>query len=254
MKKHQAISKKLIAHRGWQKKYPENSLVALEKAIAAGAKHIEIDIQLTNDLIPLLCHDQQLQRLTGEALDLHKISYQQTQQLSPHEPSRLSEIFKGISFCTLQQCIDLIKKYPDVNLYVELKRASIRTFGAEQFLSTILAPLEAIAKQATLISFDIDTLLLARKKGWNQIAPVLLEWQQIISSELQQLNPTYVFCDVEKIPAMQSLSNIPYPVAIYEVDNYQQAVNLINDGASLIETFNIGELISIDHKQVLNNE
>jgi glycerophosphoryl diester phosphodiesterase len=248
------ITDKLIAHRGWQKKFPENTLIALEKAIDAGAKHIEIDIQLTKDLVPILCHDQQLQRLTGETLDLHKIDYEQTKKLSPYEPSRLKEIFNGVDFCTLQQCIDLIKANPDVNLYVELKRASIRTFGAEKFLTAILEPLNSISNQATLISFDIDILLLAKEKNWELTAPVLIDWQQLSSNKLQSLDPNYVFCDAEKIPEQQSLSNTPYPLAIYEIDDYQQAVELLSKGAALIETFDIGKLIQIDKTERENDE
>ena len=39
----------LIAHRGLQAHYPENSMLAIRKAFEAGAKHIECDIQLSSD-------------------------------------------------------------------------------------------------------------------------------------------------------------------------------------------------------------
>ena len=43
----------LIAHRGWQRRYPENTLAAIEGAITAGALHIEIDVQLSRDGVPM---------------------------------------------------------------------------------------------------------------------------------------------------------------------------------------------------------
>ena len=35
----------LVAHRGLQASYPENTALALNKAIAKGAQYIELDIQ-----------------------------------------------------------------------------------------------------------------------------------------------------------------------------------------------------------------
>ena len=43
----------LVAHRGWASCYPENTLPAVAAALAAGAAYIEIDIQLTRDLVPV---------------------------------------------------------------------------------------------------------------------------------------------------------------------------------------------------------
>ena len=39
----------LVAHRGLQCEYPENTALSVSKAIAAGALFIEIDIQLSRD-------------------------------------------------------------------------------------------------------------------------------------------------------------------------------------------------------------
>ena len=37
-------SKQLVAHRGYQAKYPENTVLSLNKAIGAGARFIELDV------------------------------------------------------------------------------------------------------------------------------------------------------------------------------------------------------------------
>ena len=47
----------LVAHRGLQKDYPENTLLSIKKAIDAGVKFIEIDIQFSKDKLPIICHD-----------------------------------------------------------------------------------------------------------------------------------------------------------------------------------------------------
>ena len=36
-----------IAHRGYSSRYPENTILAFEKAVAAGADMIELDVHLS---------------------------------------------------------------------------------------------------------------------------------------------------------------------------------------------------------------
>lgn len=40
------LTDRLVAHRGYQKRYPENTLLGFTKAIEAGAHYIETDIYL----------------------------------------------------------------------------------------------------------------------------------------------------------------------------------------------------------------
>ncbi|HCJ76546.1 glycerophosphodiester phosphodiesterase family protein [Thermoguttaceae bacterium LCP21S3_D4] len=58
---------KNIAHRGFSGKYPENTMLAFEKAIEAGCDGIELDVQLSKDGIPVIVHDERLARTTGES-------------------------------------------------------------------------------------------------------------------------------------------------------------------------------------------
>lgn len=56
---------KIWAHRGCSQRYPENTLLAFEKA--AELKHltgIELDIQLTRDGHIVVCHDERVDRTT----------------------------------------------------------------------------------------------------------------------------------------------------------------------------------------------
>lgn len=55
----------VIAHRGSNSKALENSEEAILLAIDQGAKHIEIDVVLSKDKVPVVYHDFHLKRLTG---------------------------------------------------------------------------------------------------------------------------------------------------------------------------------------------
>ncbi len=54
----------VIAHRGFSKRYPENTLAAFEAAIAAGADMIELDLTLSADGEFVVIHDDTLDRTT----------------------------------------------------------------------------------------------------------------------------------------------------------------------------------------------
>ena len=54
----------VVAHRGDWASAPENSLKAIKNAINIGVDILEIDIRLTKDKIPVLMHDETLDRTT----------------------------------------------------------------------------------------------------------------------------------------------------------------------------------------------
>lgn len=56
---------KVFAHRGFSGKYPENTMLAFEKAIQAGADGIELDIHESRDGQLVIIHDENLFRTTG---------------------------------------------------------------------------------------------------------------------------------------------------------------------------------------------
>jgi glycerophosphoryl diester phosphodiesterase len=54
-----------IAHRGASAQYPENTLLAFERAIAQGVDMIELDVRLTRDGELMVIHDATLDRTTN---------------------------------------------------------------------------------------------------------------------------------------------------------------------------------------------
>ncbi|MEX2364641.1 MAG: glycerophosphodiester phosphodiesterase family protein, partial [Balneolaceae bacterium] len=55
----------VIAHRGASFEYPENTLLAFEKAIEHYTDFVELDIFFTKDNIPVVVHDDSLSRTTN---------------------------------------------------------------------------------------------------------------------------------------------------------------------------------------------
>ena len=55
-----------IAHRGFSGKYPENTMLAFQKALELGVDAIELDVHLSKDGEVMVFHDEDLMRMTGE--------------------------------------------------------------------------------------------------------------------------------------------------------------------------------------------
>jgi len=55
----------IMAHRGESGNIPENTILALEAALKIGVDVLESDIRFTKDDIPVLFHDDDLERTTG---------------------------------------------------------------------------------------------------------------------------------------------------------------------------------------------
>jgi glycerophosphoryl diester phosphodiesterase len=56
---------KVVAHRGFSARYPENSLASFDAAIAAGADYVETDVRMTSDGVLVCSHDPDLKRIAG---------------------------------------------------------------------------------------------------------------------------------------------------------------------------------------------
>lgn len=72
----------LYAHRGLHDNKtdaPENSLKAFRLAVEQGYG-IELDVQLTKDLVPVIMHDYNLKRACHEDVDVAKLTYEELQK------------------------------------------------------------------------------------------------------------------------------------------------------------------------------
>ena len=71
----------IIAHRGYSAKAPENTLAALEAAIAAGADAVEFDLHTAACGTPVLFHDAMLSRTTNGVGPLRRRTLEQLRTL-----------------------------------------------------------------------------------------------------------------------------------------------------------------------------
>ena len=237
------LADRLVAHRGFQKHYPENTLLAYEKAIEADAHYIETDILFSADGEPLLYHDITLKQVSGIDGFLHGSTLEQLLKLPAYEPERLGETYINNKITSLAQLVELLKQHPKVTVFIELKRAGIEIIGFEQCYKALIRILAPIIHQCVLISFNDQFIHYANQQGFKQLGLVLKDWQHLNKGYIADIQPAYIFCDKDKVPAEGDLDAITSTTVIYEIDSADEAAEWFNRGADMVERFDIGGML-----------
>lgn len=119
-------SMELIAHRGYSLIAPENTLPAFEAAVENGYDTVECDLDWTKDGIPVLLHDQNLERTSNIKwwmclFGFDKCKNNTFKQLRQYDfGSWKGDEFKGTKIPSFSEALDYAKDN-DLNLYLELK-------------------------------------------------------------------------------------------------------------------------------------
>ncbi len=232
----------LIAHRGYPLRFPENTLPGIAAALRAGARWVEIDVQLTADRVPVLFHDATLERLCAAPGAVHHYSLAALGALRAQDPGRFGERFSAVRIPTLEALATLLGDWPQVTLFVEIKPEAVVQFGSSAVYGPVARALTAIRERAVLISFDHDFLLAAHRQGWTSLGAVVERWDDLDHPLLANILPSYLFTDVEQLPPTGSLVRPGARLAVYEVGDPAIALSLAARGADLIETFAVVEM------------
>lgn len=95
----------VIGHRGAAAHAPENTLAGIRKAAALGVRMIEFDAKLTADGVPILMHDDKLDRTTNSAGPVRRAPLATIRTLDAG--SWFSDAFAGEPVPTLAEALDL---------------------------------------------------------------------------------------------------------------------------------------------------
>lgn len=236
----------LVAHRGYSQCFPENTVLAVQAALDEGAKYIEIDIQLSADKQAVVFHDRDLQRLCHQQGTIYDYKLGELNKFSSYSPDRFKNKYLGERIASLTDIVTLFENYPDVTLFVELKRISIDKFGADVVFNAVEGCLEKIINQCVFISFSFDILELIRQQTSLPIGAVLDEWNMAITIEykrLAALNPEYFFCDINSLPKEGMVNFLDSKIVTYECIETEKAISVLQRGVSFIETFDIKSML-----------
>ncbi len=234
----------LIAHRGYAKKFPENTLIAVEAALGAGACCIEFDVQFTKDGVPVLLHDASLKRTTGVGKRIISMEHAQMHAIPVNEAKQHPKKFAGVGIPTLASVVELLLQYPERHAFVDIKQESIDAFGIEKVIKTLATICQPIIGRCTLIGHDDLALRCSRAMGFRSIGWILKKYNEESLTKATELAPDFLFCNHTKIPKKAGrVWPGPWRWVFYEVTQVKQALQLMERGAEYLETMAIAELL-----------
>jgi len=108
----------VAAHRGVQSSFPENSIAGIQMAFDIGADIVEIDVRVTKDGIPVLMHDDDIDRTTNGSGALNKFTLAELQSFRLIDTLKHSQEFK---IPTLEEALKL--KTGNAFFYLDLKNS-----------------------------------------------------------------------------------------------------------------------------------
>jgi len=144
---------KKIAHRGASGQFPENTRLAITKAVAAGVDMIELDCQMSRDGHVVVFHDEQLRRTAGARGPLRAKTLEQLKKLDIGQWRKKS--FRGEQILTLEEALEVLAGR--VDLCLEIKNFPKSLPGIELKILFILSHYDYLDR--TLVtSFDYRSL------------------------------------------------------------------------------------------------
>lgn len=144
----------LFGHRGYSDQYPENTMLAFEKAIENGFDGIEIDVHKTKDGVLVLCHDEKIDRTSNGKGYIKDMTYEELCAYNfgtKENPQRIPLLKELLELC----------KNKDIKINLEIKTNKIQYQGIELESYQMIKEMDML-DQVLFSSFYIESLYKLR--------------------------------------------------------------------------------------------
>ena len=252
-------STKIIAHRGNSSGAPENTLESFRQAITLGAHGVELDVQLSSDGVPVVIHDETLERTTDGTGAVAGHSAAEITALSAGlwfdppfpaaRPPTLDAVLEALSLEALSLEALSLEAPPRAGLeiHLELKTDHHPYPGLAEAVAGVVRR-RALADRVMISSFNHHTLLEVRRFAPELPLAALLygrmiaPWEYAVRHGFQGLHPDYRSVDAELARKCRERG---LALRAYTVDDAEAAKRLMDFGLDGIMTNLPGPMLSL---------
>jgi glycerophosphoryl diester phosphodiesterase len=243
----------VLAHRGASAYAPENTLAAFLLARELGADGIELDVQLSRDGVPVVMHDETVERTTGargRVREMRIIDLKQLDAAAMFVRDDGERPYAGERIPTLAEVFDALEGWlkpvgrtrPAV-INVELKGSSLFDDRLERTVANLLEK-QDLVERVLVSSFHVLSLYKIRR--YNPLIPLGLlydskshgNWFRILVGP-QAMHPEHTLVDVQ---LMEWANRKRLGVNTWTVDEPDEARRLTRLGVTSIMT-NVPDVI-----------
>lgn len=218
----------IVGHRGAADAALENTLPSIIAALEQGARMVEVDVQCTSDLVPVVFHDWDLRRLAGRGDILERTSLDRLLGIELRDPGR----GRSGRVPTLESVLEAVPA--DVALNLEIKS---RLHAVEDLLAALES---AFGRSGPILVSSFDWGLLShlrRRRDDLSIAPLARYRSDELLEVAGRLGAFSVHVHHELAPEVLEKDEILRPpVLAYTVNDGKDARDLISRGAAGVFT------------------
>lgn len=228
----------LIAHRGASLYAPENTILAFRKAKECGLAWVEFDVMLTQDRVPIVIHDERVDRTTNGTGWVRELPYSNIQNLDAG--GWFANEFCGEKIPTLKQVLLMLEEL-NLSANIEIKSS------VNQEEETVLKVIEEIKNnlnyhsQILISSFSVSILRLVKSHGPSlNLGYLMDEWNDSWNETCNELGCLSINVKQEILnPArIVEIKNTGILLLAYTVNNEIRAHELFRQGVDAIFTDN----------------
>lgn len=225
----------VIAHRGASRAAPENTLAAIRAAREQGVNWIELDVKITYDGVPVLMHDETLERTTNGNGLIAEAAWNDISKLDAG--SSFNSQFKGEAIPHLSDAINLLLQN-NLSLIVEIKPCPGRSKATTMVTMIELAKLWPEGRDYPIVSsFDVESLEMAAQlePHWPRCL-IMDEWDPDWRKKMGQVKA----CSLSVAEGLltpervASLNSLRLPLLAYTVNDPARAKELLAWGVAAV--------------------
>jgi len=240
----------IIGHRGSADLAPENTLAGLRRAHQEGASWVEFDVKLTADNVPILMHDDRVDRTTDGRGKVAAASLEDIQALDAG--AWFAPAFEGEPVPTFRAALELCIEL-DLGVNVELKPCPGRDVETARIALQMLRevwPENGKSPRSLISSFDQPALAAARDAAPDLPRGCLVtrvpgSWRKKFDAlACATLNVSNRWISQKHIDAARC-QNVP--VLVYTVNDPDRALTLWKMGVTSIFTDRV-DLLTAAHQ------
>lgn len=197
---------KIYAHRGFSGRYPENTMLAFEKAVELGCDGIELDIHYSKDREIMIQHDEAMRRTTGMDGFIFDYTRSELEKINAGKSKNYEFGFTPVP--SFEEYLDYMKDRKMIT-NIELKTAPVYYEGIEYKVIDMIYK-AGVEKKVIFSSFNWLSIVRAKEiapeiPSGLLIEPKLFKMGSLIGkSGIRYFHPWFKTVDLEMVKDMHA--------------------------------------------------
>jgi glycerophosphoryl diester phosphodiesterase len=240
-----------FAHQGGSFEGPSSTLAAIERALAAGATAVELDVHATSDRHIVVCHDETVDRTTNHQGEIANLTLAQLRDMdnaywwidgATVTPGQRDEAYvergraptdRAFAIVTLEE---VVERFPGVLLNLDLKRTDPDVEPYEELLANELRRLDRL--DSVIVGSFHDQAV----QRFRTLAP------SVATSAATGEAATFYFSMLEGVPSVPPIAAFQVPASYGDVTVVDERfVQTAHDADIAVHVWTINDVEEMNH-------